>query len=177
MRGGEISSCVELARETVFRTRFPANPPGANTYSLSLSLFSVLFGWVNLARTEGGTVGGRLGCNFHRYNYFGDRRGISRTHLNQFFRALANSGPSALLSFLLNILAPSRLYSHNMLMFSGDADITDLVEARIHRTQEAARRITIRRNCLTDRNLHFECPSGSNDDYSRRIAPLRWSVD
>lgn len=63
-----------------------------------------------------------------------------------------------------------RLYSHNMLMSQGTR-ILPISRKLVFIERRNARRITIRRNCLTDRNLHFECPSGSNDDYDRRIAP------
>lgn len=82
------------------------------------------------------------------------------TRLNQFFPprkldALFLSSCSK--HFCIFCEAPI-LYSHNMLISQG-MHITELGRVRIFIERRNMKRITICRNCLTDRNLHFECPS------------------
>jgi len=173
----KISSCVELTCKTVFRIHpvsFPGNLPGrANTYFFVLVELTLperrakpstmQFISRELRPFWKATCAISLWCN-KNFNV-----GILHTRLNQFFSQTWNA--LFLFQTFLRFLK-LRLYSHNMLISQGDADIIELGRARIHRTRKHER-ITVLRNCLTDQNLHFECPSGSNDDYDCKIVSLR----
>lgn len=137
--GRKISSC-ELAHKTVFRIH-PVSFPRQSASPCKYIFFRP--GWANFARAESepstmqfisrelrpfwkaAWCAVSLWCN---KNF---KRGILHTRLNQFFSQTWD----ALFLFQTFLRLPRpRLYSHNMLISQGDADIIELGRARIHRT-------------------------------------------